>query len=198
MELSERAAAFLDAADWAQWSLFNHLFAPDVINAYDPMRKFRALDRCIVHHNIPGLRRLLEAKAEVNYMYNRDRRMSPLHRAVDFSQIDSVNLLLRYNADINARDADGYTPLAYLGPNDGHLAHLLFEYGADPLLCKSPSWFQLPFVSRYRRAFARCRLAQRAWLRIFLVHRRDTLVPDMVRLIGDVIWKTRVQWVGYV
>ena len=188
----------MDAADWAQWSLFNHLFAPDVINASDPKRAFRALDCCIVYHNIPGLRRLLEAKAEVNYMYSRDRHLSPLHRAVDCSQSDSVALLLRYNADINARDADGYTPLAYLGPNDGPIAHLLFEYGSDPLLCKSASWFQLPFVTRYRRAFARCRLAQRAWLRIFLVHRRGALVPDVVRLIGDVIWITRVEWKEYV
>nr|CAI5819032.1 unnamed protein product [Callosobruchus analis] len=35
----------------------------------------------------------------------------PLHFAVQMGHIDTIELLLRYNADVNAKDRNHYTPL---------------------------------------------------------------------------------------
>jgi hypothetical protein len=46
-------------------------------------------------------------------------------------------------------------------------------------------------IAKYRRRFAACRMAQRAFTLVFTHHRKGALAPDMVRLIGSMIWDTR-------
>lgn len=192
MDQSNRAQRFLAAADAGMWHDFHRLFGPDVINAEAPAGHWRALDRCISHHYLGGVKALLDAKAEVNYHYGK-YRMTPLNRASDFSQRDVVALLLQHRADVNARDREDWTAIHSV--SDDEICRLLVENGAD--LNARDNKGRLPQYEgaiAYRRAFAACKLAQRAWLRIFNVHRRGVLVPDMVRLIGDMIWASRMVW----
>lgn len=57
---------------------------------------------------------------------------SPLHLAAEQGHLDAVNLLLRYGADVEARDSDGATALEKAS-SEGHddVVKLLWHYGAD-------------------------------------------------------------------
>ena len=74
---------------------------------------------------------MLAAGANVNIRGSTwDRRETPLHRAVGHE--DTVQMLLAYGADVNAKTDEGVTPLLYAALN-GHLkvVDLLIKHGAD-------------------------------------------------------------------
>ena len=74
---------------------------------------------------------MLTAGANVNIRGSTwDRRETPLHRAVGHE--DTVQMLLAYGADVNAKTDEGVTPLLYAALN-GHLkvVDLLIKHGAD-------------------------------------------------------------------
>lgn len=203
MDQSYRAGCFLLAAEFQNWDAFNRFFASDVINAIDPKTGMRALDWCIFRRYEPGIRRLLEAKAEVNYHRGKFGG-TPLHSVVEWENITFLALLLEHKANVNACNHRGETPLHYLatllGDTEDDVAciesqcRLLVKNGAD--LCARNKQGKLPQyegVIAYRQSFAACKMAQRAWLRIFGVHRQGVLVPDMVRMIGDMIWACRMK-----
>jgi hypothetical protein len=59
----------------------------------------------------------------------------PLHSAAFFGVFEVVQKLIEYDADINARDVDGWTPLYWISRGlclkDGSVLRLLLERGAD-------------------------------------------------------------------
>jgi ankyrin repeat protein len=58
-----------------------------------------------------------------------------LHSAAYFENLEVVQKLIEYDADINARDEDGWTPLCWASRGyyfkDGSVLRLLLEHGAD-------------------------------------------------------------------
>jgi hypothetical protein len=63
------------------------------------------------------------------------RKTIPLHSAANFENFEVVQKLIEYNADIDARDSGGWTPLSWasIGDHfkDGSVLRLLLERGAD-------------------------------------------------------------------
>ncbi|XP_042658508.1 protein phosphatase 1 regulatory subunit 27 [Tyto alba] len=59
--------------------------------------------------------------------------MAALHEAVLTGNLDCVELLVKYGADIHQRDANGWTPL-HMACSDGHahIARYLLTLGASP------------------------------------------------------------------
>ena len=60
---------------------------------------------------------------------------APLHAAVYSGNLEMVRILIEYDADVNARDVDGWTPLyvasGSLYLQGGSIVRLLLEHGAD-------------------------------------------------------------------
>ena len=60
---------------------------------------------------------------------------SPLHAAAFSGNLEVVRILIEYDADVNARDVDGYTPLYVASEREnlqgGSVLRLLLEHGAD-------------------------------------------------------------------
>ncbi|XP_076001822.1 protein phosphatase 1 regulatory subunit 27b [Genypterus blacodes] len=61
--------------------------------------------------------------------------MAAIHEAVLSGNLDCVQLLLKFGADIHQRDEEGWTPL-HMSCSDGfpHIARYLLSQGADPTL----------------------------------------------------------------
>ena len=78
---------------------------------------------------------LLEAGADQNAVAENGTKVQPLHSAVARRNLELTKLLLAHGADVNGRQAGGWTPLhsaAYHGASD--LVELLLRQGADPAL----------------------------------------------------------------
>ena len=62
-------------------------------------------------------------------------KTTPLHSAAKFEEFEVVQKLIEYDADIDARDEDGWTPLYWASEGfyleDGSVVQLLLERGAD-------------------------------------------------------------------
>jgi ankyrin repeat protein len=63
------------------------------------------------------------------------RKTIPLHSAAYYEDFEVVQKLIEYDADIDARDEDGWTPLSWASRGryfkDGSVLRLLLERGAD-------------------------------------------------------------------
>lgn len=153
----------------------------------------------IVSHDFPKyiLKRLVEAKADINAgnplrWVSRETLSPPL-----------VELLLKEGANPNLRDpTTGNTPLHNCF-NDKSV-ELLILYGADILArnnagVKAIDSFGLKRTGRreeiilaYQRSFARCKIAQRSFMRAALKSKK--MVPDVVRMVADLIWSLRMKF----
>ncbi len=76
--------------------------------------------------------KLLEAGAHIN-VYTLHSSESPLMCAVKANQLDTVRLLLKAGADVNAPQIFDWTPLLYsLKDGNKKMVQTLLQYGADP------------------------------------------------------------------
>jgi uncharacterized protein len=80
-------------------------------------------------------RTLLEGGAPVDVVAAKEMRVQPLHSAAAGHQIEICRLLLAAGADVDARQAGGFTPLHEAAQNgDPELVELFLSAGADPSL----------------------------------------------------------------
>lgn len=76
---------------------------------------------------------LLEAGAPTALVADNDMRVQPLHSAAAAHQIEICRMLLGAGADVNARQAGGFTPLHAAAQNgDPEMVELFLSAGADP------------------------------------------------------------------
>ena len=77
----------------------------------------------LLHHN--------DADLHVRGLFG----ISPLHSAAHFGDLEVIRKLIEYDADINAKDEKGWTPLHLASISryfkDGSILRLLLEHGAD-------------------------------------------------------------------
>lgn len=104
--------------------------------------------------------RLLEAGADPNAVAGNATRVQPLHSAAAARAVGIVRLLLRHDADVNARQAGGFTALqAAAKSGDSELVAVLLEAGADPKLANDEGLTPLDLAERegHERVAARLR-----------------------------------------
>ena len=78
---------------------------------------------------------LLDAGASVATVAQNEMRVQPLHSAAAGHQIDICRLLLAAGANVDARQAGGFTPLHEAAQNgDPEMVELFLSAGADPLI----------------------------------------------------------------
>lgn len=78
-------------------------------------------------------RTLLEAGAPVDVVAENEMRVQPLHSAAAGRQVEICRLLLAAGADVNARQAGGFSPLHEAAQNgDPEMVELFLSAGADP------------------------------------------------------------------
>ncbi|CAF3558859.1 unnamed protein product [Rotaria sp. Silwood1] len=71
-------------------------------------------------------RLLLEHGANPNCQ-TRASKSTPLHRAIIFNNIDAVNHLLEYKADLTLKDIDGHTPIEKAMTINSEIANILLQ-----------------------------------------------------------------------
>lgn len=75
-----------------------------------------------------------QGHADVNIVGN--ALQTPLHTAASYGRLDCIRILLNYNADMDARDFQGYTPLHVAVQDDQpEAANALLQHGA-PVMVK--------------------------------------------------------------
>lgn len=103
----------------------------DTVNALN-QNQHSPLIIAVYNQQIAVAKYLIDHGADVNYQFTQG---NALHGAAYKGYKDAAQLLVNYNIDINAKDANGSTPLIYatlFGHNQ--LAKLLLEKGATPLV----------------------------------------------------------------
>jgi len=86
---------------------------------------------CFFGH-IEIIKYLIEIEADLNIPSNNDFKVTPLHSACATSNLEIAELLLKNNANVNAKQQGNVTPLHSASHNGQiKLVRLLIEYGAD-------------------------------------------------------------------
>ena len=96
--------------------------------------KNQALYKAITGNNIEQVAKLLKDSADANYTISAGAfNMTMLNAAINVSRNKNiVELLLKNNADVNAKDAFNTTALMYaVASGNKELVELLISYGAD-------------------------------------------------------------------
>jgi ankyrin repeat protein len=80
-----------------------------------------------------AVRLLLDRGADVGAVARNDMEVQPLHSAIAADSREIVAALLLAGADVNARQAGGYTPLmaAEEQEKEGEMVRLLLDHGAE-------------------------------------------------------------------
>ena len=84
------------------------LIGPDaaIYNATSPLLA------AVFHKQRPAAERLLRGGADANLVHS--RHGTPLHAATGAGDVEMLQLLIEHGADVNARNAQGQTPLQVL------------------------------------------------------------------------------------
>jgi len=86
--------------------------------------------------NIIGVKKWLQMGANVEYVEERDGWL-PLHYAARWGDLEMLNLLIKYGADVNGKTKSKETALHKCGRWDRkYVAIILLQLGADPT-CKN-------------------------------------------------------------
>lgn len=84
---------------------------------------------------LPAVRALIAAGADVNAAARNPLKVQALHAAVAGRNLEIVKTVLDAGGDPNAQQQAGFRPMHEAGTNaNRQLAELLLEHGADPLL----------------------------------------------------------------
>jgi ankyrin repeat protein len=126
------------------------------VNAKEALNMKRSVLHIALEGNLPlsGIQALLDAGADVNYA-TPSRRVTPLMTVChapprQASVTDVIDMLLQRGADINARDRDGDTALAYSVMFDNYRAvRRLLEMGADPFTINADEKMPLEYAKDY-------------------------------------------------
>jgi ankyrin repeat protein len=106
--------------------------APQLVNAWSA-DGFTPLHLASYFGHDPVDELLLARGADVAAVSRNSMRVTPLHSAIAGAHPDIARRLIEADADVNARQQDGFTPLHAAAQNgDAHLAELLLSQGADP------------------------------------------------------------------
>ncbi|MCX5924799.1 MAG: ankyrin repeat domain-containing protein [Candidatus Dependentiae bacterium] len=88
------------------------------------------LIRAIKNIDLIKIRLLLENKADVNSRHG-EKKITPLHQAVNKGSLDVIRLLIESNAQINAGTKYGTSPIHWATMcNNRHTTQCLLDYGA--------------------------------------------------------------------
>jgi ankyrin repeat protein len=104
---------------------------PDLLNSFSP-DGFTALGLASFFGHLSLVKLLLNKGANPNIASNNQFKVAPLHSACAISHFDIAELLIRYHADVNAKQMQGVTPLHSAAHNgQTKLSKLLIDNGAD-------------------------------------------------------------------
>lgn len=218
MEMNDKGCRLFSAIGNEDWSLAEQLICPETANYCEDCDED---ETTVLHFAVEFMapkricRLLLRAKANPRVKDVNDD--TPLHiassRSYDFKLLE---YLVAAQADVNAQNWRGYTPLMSCVEN-GTFEQMTFllERGADPFIrsyspdtqCARQIVRNNPgngielrdgselsdYLGRIEMQFVCCKRAQTVFVGIFRRQRqRSFLSHDMVRMIGSMIWATRM------
>lgn len=139
-------------------------------------------------------KRLVDAKADINFRGRYGQTI--VHEFISLDYPNNLQKCIEFGANVNIADNDNKTPLEYILPGNltfgKHMCEALIRAGANVILNQKQKQGAvleiLDIVTKYRRRFAACKSTQLAFQRCARHHR---MVPDMMRLISELIWATK-------
>lgn len=104
---------------------------PELLNAFSS-DGFTALGLASFFGHLSVVNLLLDKGANPNIASNNDFKVAPIHSACAISHFEITELLIKYGADVNAKQSQGVSPLHSTAHNGKtSLSKLLIDNGAD-------------------------------------------------------------------
>lgn len=104
---------------------------PELIHSFS-IDGFTALGLASFFGQLPIVKLLLSKGANPNIASNNVLKVAPIHSACAISHFDITELLIKYGADVNAKQTQGVTPLHETAHNgQTKLSKLLIDNGAE-------------------------------------------------------------------
>jgi ankyrin repeat protein len=129
----KRALDFFEAASIGDAETINQFLdkTPDHLNSFS-VDGFTALGLASFFGHYMVAKQLLDKGANPNTASNNPFKVAPIHSACAISAVDLAELLIKYGANVNAKQMHGVTPLHSAAHNgQTKLVRLLIDHGAD-------------------------------------------------------------------